>query len=272
MKLIIVPTLVRRSIGFARIHGKKLALSLSALLVVTVLISCVHTSHIYVSPPFIPGAEYVGSETCAECHEEITIPFRTATHANLMARGGNAIEAGCESCHGAGSIHVEAGGGRDNIINPDRSPQVCFSCHLNTRGEFNLPFHHPVAEGKIRCSDCHEMHHGPAVRRGGSSLALERETCGRCHPNQHGPFVFEHEAMREGCTICHSPHGSVNNKMLVQRNHTLCLKCHFQHQPAPGRVVIGGFDHTGLLSRGTCWSAGCHEAVHGSQINSSLRY
>jgi hypothetical protein len=23
---------------------------------------------------------------------------------------------------------------------------------------------------------------------------------------------------------------------------------------------------------GTCWSAGCHEAVHGSQVSSSLRY
>jgi hypothetical protein len=36
--------------------------------------------------------------------------------------------------------------------------------------------------------------------------------------------------------------------------------------------LIGGFDHAGFVSRGTCWSAGCHEAVHGSQIGSSLRY
>jgi predicted CXXCH cytochrome family protein len=272
MKSILLPAAWRRCSGFLKVHGKNLALSVSALLVVTVLISCVHTNPVYYSPLTIPGAEFVGSDACAECHEEVTGPFRTATHARLIARGENAVGAGCESCHGPGSLHVEAGGGRDNIINPDFSPQVCYGCHLNTRGQFNLPFHHPVAEGKIRCSDCHEMHHGPAVARGGSSLALERETCGRCHPNQHGPFVFEHEAVREGCTICHSPHGSVNNKMLVQRNHTLCLKCHFQHQPAPGRVVIGGFDHTGLLARGTCWSAGCHEAVHGSHINSSLRY
>lgn len=84
--------------------------------------------------------------------------------------------------------------------------------------------------------------------------------------------MFEHEAMREGCTTCHAPHGSVNAKLLTQRNASLCLKCHFQEQRAGGAVLIGGADHTSLLSQGACWSAGCHEAVHGSQVNSSLRY
>ena len=52
----------------------------------------------------------------------------------------------------------------------------------------------------------------------------------------------------------------------------LCLKCHFQQQLAGGALLIGGMDHTPFVSQGTCWSAGCHEAVHGSQVNSSLRY
>jgi hypothetical protein len=26
------------------------------------------------------------------------------------------------------------------------------------------------------------------------------------------------------------------------------------------------------VQQGTCWTAGCHEAVHGSRVNSSLRY
>jgi predicted CXXCH cytochrome family protein len=100
----------------------------------------------------------------------------------------------------------------------------------------------------------------------------ESDTCAGCHTAQRGPFVFEHEAVREGCTTCHAVHGSVNQKMLVQRNHTLCLKCHFQQQTSGGLLVIGGKDHTSFVSRGTCWSAGCHEAVHGSQIGSSLRF
>jgi hypothetical protein len=61
--------------------------------------------------------------------------------------------------------------------------------------------------------------------------------------------------------------------MLVARNANLCLRCHFQQQ-TPSGIVIGGSNHgtASRLGRGTCWSAGCHEAVHGSQIGSSLRF
>jgi hypothetical protein len=26
------------------------------------------------------------------------------------------------------------------------------------------------------------------------------------------------------------------------------------------------------IQQGTCWTAGCHEAVHGSRVDSSLRF
>jgi predicted CXXCH cytochrome family protein len=78
--------------------------------------------------------------------------------------------------------------------------------------------------------------------------------------------------VRQGCVTCHSPHGSVNQRMLNERNATLCLKCHFQQQTKPGRIFIGDTDHTTFLPQGTCWSAGCHEAIHGSQVNPLLRY
>ncbi|MBM3836068.1 MAG: hypothetical protein FJ403_22955 [Verrucomicrobia bacterium] len=179
---------------------------------------------------------------------------------------------GCESCHGPGSLHNESGGERGTIINPNKSPETCFQCHLEMRARFNLPNGHLVLAGKMSCSDCHNPHKGPAIKGGSTALASEHDTCAKCHTAQHGPFVFEHEAVREGCTTCHEPHGSVNAKMLKERNHALCLKCHFQQQTAPGRIAIGGRDHTAFLSRGACWSAGCHEAVHGSQIGSSLRF
>ncbi len=85
-----------------------------------------------------------------------------------------------------------------------------------------------------------------------------------------GPFAFEHEAMRDGCATCHNPHGTVNAKMLTSRNANLCLKCHVQD--ANSSVLVGGMPHSVFLRTGTCWTAGCHEAVHGSQINSTLRY
>ena len=91
-------------------------------------------------------------------------------------------------------------------------------------------------------------------------------------PAQRGPHVFEHEAMREGCTACHGAHGTVNAKLLKVRDSNLCLQCHFQQQTVGGQLMIGGRDHAAFVQRGTCWTAGCHEAVHGSHVNSSLRF
>jgi DmsE family decaheme c-type cytochrome len=142
---------------------------------------------------------------------------------------------------------------------------------MDVRGQFNLPNHHPVPEGRMSCIECHPPHGGAAMAGGGTRLLSLNDNCVRCHPSQQGPFVFEHEALREGCVTCHSPHGSVNDKLLTERNANLCLKCHFQ-QVQNGAILIGGVDHTSRLSQGACWSAGCHEAVHGSRVSPSLRF
>jgi predicted CXXCH cytochrome family protein len=264
---------------------------LSAVVAAAILISCANLDRTVVVPPQIPGATYVGSQACAQCHENITRDFKTASHARLMAPGTNAVNMGCESCHGPGSLHVDSAGERkptpnygpgsphlmsgsqrQTIINPRRSSQNCFSCHLDRRGQFDLPYHHPVQEGKVSCGDCHNPHKGPAALGGAATLSSESDACLKCHTVQRGPYVFPHEAMREGCITCHSPHGSVNARMLNARNASLCLKCHFQQQTAPGQIYIGGIKHTEFLHIGTCWTAGCHEAIHGSQVNASLRF
>jgi predicted CXXCH cytochrome family protein len=248
----------------------RVVLALVVAVVASVAISC-SSNRTIVAAPNIPGATFIGSESCAECHAKINQGFASATHARLKAGGKNSENIGCESCHGPGSVHKESGGARNSIINPGKSPDSCFTCHLDVASRFRLPSHHPVLEGKISCSDCHDPHKGPAIIGGGTALASEQETCGRCHTAQRGPFVFEHEAVREGCTTCHQPHGSVNARMLTERSATLCMKCHFQQQTAAG-IFIGGQEHSSRLSRGTCWSAGCHEAVHGSQIGTSMRF
>ena len=235
------------------------------------------------APPGIPGAEFVGSESCETCHENITRNFRTAAHARLKAQGDNAKNIGCESCHGPGSLHVKSGGAARTIVNPRRSPETCFQCHLNVRAQFQLPHRHPVLEGKMSCADCHNPHSGMPIKGGGTNVQQslkgggmaflsQNETCFQCHTVQRGPFVYEHEALRQGCVVCHSPHGSVNQRMLNTRNQTLCLKCHFQQQTEPGRIFIGDVDHSNFLPQGTCWSAGCHEEPHGSNVTPLFRY
>lgn len=238
--------------------------------VALILISCGTTSRTIMAPVSIPGATFIGTEGCAECHEDVVRDFRTADHAKLQAKGDNAIDMGCESCHGAGSKHQESGGAAGTIINPDKSPETCFQCHLDTKAQFSLPFSHPVLSGKMTCTECHDPHKGSAIKGGRTQLASKNETCTECHSAQAGPFAFEHEATREGCIVCHSPHGSTNQKMLTERNATLCIKCHFQ-----GDASFGGssaHNSTSRLGAGTCWSVGCHETVHGSNVSPGLRY
>lgn len=235
------------------------------------LVSCMTTSRTIMAPPIIPGASFVGTGRCAECHEDVTHSFHEATHAKLIADGGNAIEMGCESCHGPGSLHVKADGGAGTILNP--TAESCFQCHLDKRGEFSQPNTHPVLAGKMSCNDCHNPHAGDAVAQGDTTgMESINSTCLSCHTSQGGPYVFEHEASREGCTSCHNPHGTINAKMLKSRNANLCLQCHFQQNTNSGQIMIGGRDHSSFLTRGTCWSAGCHEAIHGSHVSSSLRF
>ncbi len=266
-------------------------LALGALLaLVSTVISCNTVNRAVVVLPNVPGANYIGSKECEQCHDKIYRDFATADHARLIALGTNALGAGCESCHGPCSLHSDSGGdvkppfsftaGRPSstsygtrlAVEPPRSVQtMCFQCHPNVRGQFNLPSHHPVPERRMSCTDCHPPHSGQAHVGGGTALLSLNEGCFRCHPAQRGPYVFEHEALREGCTTCHGPHGTVNAKLLTVRDANLCLKCHFQ-QVSGGRLLIGGSDHTLRVQEGTCWTAGCHEAVHGSRVSPSLRF
>lgn len=235
--------------------------------------SCMSVNGPVMNPPSIPGATYVGAEECSMCHDKLTDNFHGASHALLNLRSEDGLDISCEACHGPGSLHAENGGDIPNqIINPGQDPQACFQCHLDKKGAFQLPSAHPVLEGRISCTDCHNPHEGSATKGGGTALMSENQTCFECHDAQRGPHVFEHEAMRDGCTTCHEVHGSVHPKLLKARNSNLCLQCHMtdfvQNNNADTFHSRGG----GRIPRGACWSAGCHEAVHGSNSSVSLRY
>jgi predicted CXXCH cytochrome family protein len=260
-----------------RIMVGVLALGLAGGMV-PVLNSCSTTPATLVAPPEIPGATFVGNKTCAECHKTIARNFPTSGHARIHLEDTRAAgQTGCESCHGAGSLHVSGGGGRGKfIINPGKDPTACFECHSQQQAEFQLPQHHPVPEKKMNCAQCHDPHGSDLLKpAGGLAMARLNESCAQCHREQTRPFVFEHPALREGCTVCHNPHGSINAKLLIQRDLNLCLRCHAQVQgPSVGRgqIYIGRQDHTAYLRMGTCWSSGCHTAVHGSNVDVRLRY
>jgi predicted CXXCH cytochrome family protein len=258
-----------------RKHWRLLA-SGAAILAAVVLSSCSSIERTVIAPPLIEGATFAGNRACYECHTNYTRQFPSSAHGRVHAPDARMKDqTGCESCHGPGSRHISVGGGRDRfIINPGRDAQACLTCHLQVHAEFNLPQHHPVLEGKMNCVQCHDPHGSDIRKASGAGLAMARlnESCAPCHREQSRPRVYEHHALREGCTTCHNPHGSINAKMLVERDNNLCLKCHAQMPGSASELFIGRVDHSLFATRGACWSAGCHTAIHGSNVSPKLYY
>ncbi|MFN3422478.1 MAG: DmsE family decaheme c-type cytochrome [Armatimonadota bacterium] len=136
---------------------------------------------------------------------------------------------------------------------------LCSQCHQREVNEFRLNFHHPVPEGRMVCSDCHDIHPSKASQK---RMRVVKEMCVTCHAEKSGPFVFEHDPVAgwtgDGCVECHRPHGSHNPRLLKAFSRGLCNQCHTDkgNNHYPGQ---------------SCWNVGCHVAVHGSNTDVWLR-
>ena len=89
----------------------------------------------------------------------------------------------CASCH---SVHVKS----DPVLTKVTQPEVCFTCHKTERAQTHRISTHPLAAGKMSCSDCHNPHGST-----GPKLLVKNnvnETCYTCHAEKRGPFLWEH--------------------------------------------------------------------------------
>jgi predicted CXXCH cytochrome family protein len=239
------------------------------------LVSCVMTSHRSVTPPEIAGASFVGSGACAECHENVTTHFYDTTHAQLIATGTKGVELGCEACHGPASLHVKSGGEKGTkkrvkeagdsvtIIN---NAVMCANCHQDVQARFSMASHHPLKEGAVGCTTCHDAHGNKQT-----TLTSTNTLCTSCHQSVRGPHVFEHGPAAENCSNCHNPHGSPNRKMLTMSQPMLCLQCH--------TIANNRHGQSGATTNGQLISAAvlrdcssCHSQIHGSSHDQHLRY
>ncbi len=106
--------------------------------------------------------EYVGSETCAGCHEEAQASFKKNAHISLETnkkRGWQ--EKACESCHGPGSVHAETNEAKDILSPKQMAPAavdaLCLGCHKNQMTQVGrLQSGH--ARNAVACTSCHNVH------------------------------------------------------------------------------------------------------------------
>jgi DmsE family decaheme c-type cytochrome len=200
------------------------------------------------------------NKQCLTCHAS------GPTHLNSANSFHRQNDVSCTNCH---SAHHAAS--REKLL-VKAQPDLCYSCHLQQKSQFNMPFRHRVNEGLIQCTDCHNQHGTEGVEESSHLVRQVRTSdsgdfvCYKCHKDKQGPFVFEHASVRiEGCAACHIPHGGANVHMLKYSNmNLLCLQCHtaaaFGHAPT--------MDAQNSTQQQACTL--CHAQIHGSNFSNLL--
>jgi len=185
---------------------------------------------------------------CLTCHNDgARIHWQTGPHA--------AADVSCTSCH---QVHT----GHDKVRDKATQTEVCFTCHKEVRPQIARTSHHPIIEGLMSCSDCHNPH-GTA---GEKMLVRDNvnDTCYTCHMEKRGPFVRTHQPVQENCAICHNPHGTTLPNMLKHRAPFLCQECHepTSHRGNMASTTVTGFGtNQNTVARG-CLN--CHTNIHGT--------
>lgn len=207
--------------------------------------------------PEYPSPPGVQNKVCIACHETgLRMHWRGSKH--------EVNNVTCTSCH---DVHRQ----HDPMLVKLTQPQVCFTCHQAQRAQVYRPSRHPIREGKVACSDCHNLHgsRGPKLLVKGTV----NETCYQCHTEKRGPFLWEHPPVREDCSNCHVPHGSVQPRLLKARTPWLCQECHLATYHPSGFYTGSGVPPRGAAQQ--ILGAGClncHPKVHGSNHPSGPRF
>ena len=193
----------------------------------------------------------IRNEACTSCH---TTDMRRSHWAGSAHES---RDVACTDCH---RVHAA----EDKVRSKRTQPEVCFTCHKQQRAAAGKPSHHPVMEGKMSCSDCHNAHGsaGPKLMKRDSVV----ETCYTCHMEKRGPFVHNHQPVNEDCGNCHEPHGTTAESMLKARAPFLCQSCHTPHGAFPPGISTGGtpgwWNGSTITQARACMN--CHTQVHGS--------
>jgi len=186
---------------------------------------------------------------CLKCHSANA----TFNLHNWNSSTHNIADVSCSDCH---PIHA----GHNLKVRPRDMAEMCDRCHLDVKAAFSLPNHHPVPENKVFCNDCHDPHGGGSAEKNLRKDTV-KATCTQCHAEKEGPFLYEHADVTEDCSVCHTPHGSVNNKLLILREPYLCLQCHTSH-----RISGATTTETKLAYYTRCTD--CHSQIHGTDLPS----
>jgi DmsE family decaheme c-type cytochrome len=194
---------------------------------------------------------FIGAETCKECHEEQYNSYAKSVHSKESIKGPQSQDA-CETCHGAGAMHVEKGGGRGVDISTfgkesGRSAEemsgVCLTCHASKANMTNWDMGQHK-RNDIACTNCHSLHSGPPTPD-------QLTVCFQCHRDTKAQVSKQsrHPILERKvkCSDCHNVHGTLSRGMIkAESPNLLCYTCHadkrgpfvWVHPPAEENCLI----------------------------------
>ncbi len=176
---------------------------------------------------------------CSDCHSDLM--ESTILH-------GPANES-CLTCHKVDiKEHTENGARGLNLVK--RVPELCYSCHEDSKKDFNsLPVVHQAIKGENACTACHSPHSSDEKHL---LLTQQKKLCLSCHNKDVtasggktanikkllAESKVIHPPVENGCVVCHQPHASENNYLLISAfprgnyapavtdTYALCWECH----------------------------------------------
>jgi len=209
------------------------------------------------------------AEVCKNCHASSYETYKNHKHSIKIDPRTPASRGECVACHGDGTAHVKAGGGRGvgGIVNPgsktlaaDAKNDICLTCHQADprRTHWKDSTH---AGRNLACTSCHQLH---AAHDSVRDKLTQPEVCFACHKEQRVQInkPYRHPILegKVSCADCHNVHG--NNPKQMERNSVVetCYQCHMEKR--------GPFVHNHQPVTEDCTI--CHQP-HGTTIASLLK-
>jgi DmsE family decaheme c-type cytochrome len=208
-------------------------------------------------------AQAPGPEVCANCHADYAATFHASKHGTKADARTPAAGQACATCHGDGTEHVKAGGGRgvggirnlgSKLIPAEEKTRICLTCHQGGNRIHYQSSTHGTRD--VACSNCHRVHTAHDTVR---DKQTQTEVCFTCHKEQRSQVNRPvHHPIIEGkmsCSSCHNVHGDNPRQLVRATVNETCFTCHMEKR--------GPFVHNHPPVQEDC--AICHQP-HGTTI------
>jgi predicted CXXCH cytochrome family protein len=179
-------------------------------------------------------------------------PKCTDCHSELIEKGTKHPPAteSCETCHDV-KIKEHTENGTKGLMLVEKVPELCYACHDGLKSILDTIRNvHAAINSEKSCTNCHSPH---STVEKNLLVTEEKKLCLSCHNRDvsaNGKKVvninkllttskFIHPVLEnDGCVVCHQPHGSYYNYLLIgdfplgnyasakRDNFAFCWECH----------------------------------------------